>query len=247
MTIKIFEDKETMTAFMATYFVDLVQSHETLNVGFPTGNTYLTFFDQVVNKYRELPISFRRVQSFNVDSYMELSDGHPEAITNVMQRYLFDHVDIPRSQIYFPPHYEEDDYESYDSFINAYGGLDVVFLGLGINGHIAYNEPGTSKDTLTHRVSLKEETLEKLKLFFDDENMIPKEAVTMGIKTLMASKRILIAANGSHKKEAVKAMLEGEITEAFPASLLRAHDELIVVLDKEAASLLSEDIKSSFR
>ena len=234
-----------MTKYMADYFISLIKDSEARNVGFPTGATFLDFFDEVVKKYRELPVSFRHVNSFNIDSYMELSDGHPEAITNVMLRYLFDHIDIPRNQIYFPPHHDDDDFESYDSFINAFGGLDIVFLGIGLNGHIAYNEPGTSKESRTHRVILKEDTIDQISRFFDDKKDIPKEAVTMGIKTIMGAKQIVLAANGEHKAEIVKRMLEGDISEACPASILREHNDVTVVLDEAAASLLERDYESS--
>ncbi len=240
MKIEIVKDKEEMARYISDYLVTEISNRTTLNLGCATGSTFEEVYHRLVEAHKQKNVSFSHVRTFNLDEYLDISDEHPETYKNTMERLLFNHVDIPTHQRHFPPSDEHAEYDAYDEFIRAQGGIDIQLLGIGVNGHIAFNEPGSSFTSKTHKVALSKSTRKANARFFDSMSSVPQYAITMGIQTIMNAKSIVLAASGKHKAKAVKHMIEGKIDESLPASVLRRHDDVTVVLDNAAAKHLKE-------
>ena len=169
---------------------------------------------------------------------------HDQSYNYFMNVNLFDHINLPKERINIPRgDLKESEIENfcaeYEKKIKEYGGVDLQILGLGVNGHIAFNEPESPFDSRTRIIQLKEDTIEANSRFFEKKEDVPRQAITMGIGTIMESKKIILIATGKGKAQAIKDSLEGEISTKCPASVLRNHPNVIFVLDKESSSLLS--------
>ncbi|MBQ6357849.1 MAG: glucosamine-6-phosphate deaminase, partial [Clostridia bacterium] len=189
-----------------------------------------------LNKARE--ISFKDASSFNLDEYVGLDDTHDQSYRYFMDHNLFDHIDIDKSRTRVPSGIDVSDPSAYDKEIAAVGGVDLQLLGIGNNGHIGFNEPGTPFGSLTHVVELTESTREANKRFFKSIDEVPTHAVTMGVKTVMQARSIILMAIGPAKAPIMKEMLQGPVTEKVPASVLQLHPDVTVYMDFEAAKLL---------
>ncbi|MFW5913872.1 MAG: glucosamine-6-phosphate deaminase [Bacillota bacterium] len=238
MTLKVFKDKTELSRYIASFLIDHVNRKPESNLGLATGSTFTKVYRMLTEAYIRSQVSFRNVQTFNLDEYVDIDENHPETYRNFMNRHLFDYTDIDKTRTHFPPTDADIDYTEYDDLIARKGGIDIQLLGIGVNGHIGFNEPGVPFDTRTHKVRLAETTRQANKKFFDTLHEVPTHAVTMGIESIMASKRIILAAYGKHKADAVKDMVEGPITEDHPASILQKHKDCLIVLDEAAASKL---------
>lgn len=207
-------------------------------LGLATGGTPLETYQQLIEMNARGETDFERVTSFNLDEYIGLDGKHPQSYRAFMNARLFDHINIDPSRTFVPDgcaakiarHCED-----YEAMIRSAGGIDLQLLGLGHNGHIAFNEPGSPVESRTRQVDLTAETIEKNARFFESINDVPRHAITMGIATILESKAIVLLALGEGKADAVSQMLEGPITPSHPASLLRNHDHVTVVLDEGAA------------
>ena len=187
-------------------------------------------------------LSYKDVQSFNLDEYVGLPRDHAQSYYTFMFEHFFKHVDIELKNIHLPKgegSLEEvaDEYER----LLVQNPQDLQLLGIGSNGHIGFNEPGTSFDSTVHVIRLKETTRKDNARFFDSLDEVPHFAITMGIKDIMRAKKVLLVAYGKNKAQAIKDMLEGEVHEDVPCTILQKHPDVVVVLDKEAASLLKND------
>lgn len=209
-------------------------------LGLATGSSPVGVYQELVKAHKAGEISFSEVTSFNLDEYIGLPEGHNQSYRYFMNSNLFDHVDIMKSKTHIPSidKNSEDYYEKYDNKIKDRGGIDFQILGIGSNGHIAFNEPGTSFDTLTHTVDLKESTIKDNSRFFNSISEVPTKAVSMGLKSIMNAKRIVIIITGANKANALKRLMSKEVTTDFPASILNRHPKVTIYADKEAASLL---------
>lgn len=209
-------------------------------LGLATGSSPIGVYDELVKAYKAGDISFNEVTSFNLDEYFGLSGDHPQSYRYFMNTHLFDHVNILKSKTHIPSidKNSEDYYETYDNKIKDHGGIDFQILGIGSNGHIAFNEPGTSFDSLTHIVDLKESTIKDNSRFFNSISEVPTKAVSMGLKSIMNAKRIVIIITGKNKANALKRLMDKGISTDFPASILHRHPKVTIYADKEAASLL---------
>ena len=187
--------------------------------------------------------SYKDIKSYNLDEYYGLEHTHPQSYYYFMQKHLFSKVDIKPENVHVPKG-SGDIQASCDEYnkLLAENVIDIQLLGIGSNGHIGFNEPGTSFDAVTHVVDLKQSTIEdNARLFFDGKiEDVPKQAVSMGISNIMNAKSVLLLAFGKGKAEAVKGMIEGPVTEELPASILQKHQDVTVILDKDAASLLTK-------
>jgi glucosamine-6-phosphate deaminase len=158
-----------------------------------------------------------------------------------MDQHLFKHINIKEENIYIPNGLAEDiqlECINYEEEIRKHGGIDLQLLGIGRNGHIGFNEPNVSFEARTHKVSLDEDTIHANARFFDSADEVPTAAISMGIKTIMMSKKILLLASGKNKAEAINALVNGPITPKLPASILQLHQDVTIILDEGAASLL---------
>ena len=210
-------------------------------LGLATGSTPLGLYQRMVKDHKENGTSYKQIKSFNLDEYVGLPITHPESYYAFMHRNLFDHIDITEENTHVPSGLGEDleaQARHYDEMI-AESPVDVQLLGIGSDGHIAFNEPGTAFDSGTHVTDLAESTIKDNCRFFDNDiTKVPTQAVTQGIGTIMKAKSILLIATGANKAQAVKDMIEGPIDEKCPASILQKHPDVTVIVDEAAASLL---------
>lgn len=211
-------------------------------LGLATGSTPLGLYARMVKDHKENNTSYKEIKSFNLDEYVGLPIEHPESYFAFMHRNLFDHIDIDDNNAHVPCGLGDDlekNCREYDEMIDN-DPIDIQILGIGSDGHIAFNEPGTAFDSKTHVTDLHQSTITDNARFFDNDiSKVPTQAVTQGIGTIMKAKNILLIATGSNKAKAVKDMIEGPIDEACPASILQNHQDVIVIVDEAAASLLS--------
>lgn len=204
-------------------------------LGLATGSSPLTFYEQI----RQSNLDFSAMTSINLDEYVGLDASNEQSYAHFMAEHLFDAKPFKHSYL---PDGKSDDLvaaaKAYDRII-ADNPIDFQILGIGRNGHIGFNEPGTPFETKTHVVDLAPSTIEANSRFFESIDDVPKQALSMGIASIMASKTIVLVAFGSEKAAAIKAMIEGPVTEDLPGSILQEHDDVVVVVDEAAASQLT--------
>lgn len=219
---------------------DLVSSNPRCTLGLATGSTPLGTYQYLVKRHQAGDISFKNVQTFNLDEYCGLPRSHPESYFRFMHDNLFSHVDIQTENRHIPCA-EGGDLQSQCDAYNALlreATVDLQLLGIGSNGHIGFCEPGTPFDRETFLTQLAEKTRQDNQRFFNSLEEVPTTAITMGIKNIMQAKSILLIASGKGKAECIRQMINGPVTEAVPASVLQQHPNATIILDEEAASLL---------
>ena len=212
-------------------------------LGLATGSTPVGMYRQLVEWYKKGDLDFSQVTSVNLDEYKGLSGENDQSYRYFMNTNLFDHINIDKARTFVPNGLEEDAEKAcreYNEIIKAVGGIDMQLLGIGGNGHIGFNEPGEAFETETHCVDLTESTIQANARFFSSMDEVPKQAYTMGIKNIMSAKKILLIATGEKKAEALYNSLYGRITPNVPASILQLHNDVTVVADEAALSLIRE-------
>ncbi len=221
---------DEMSAIVALHVKRFIRSSNS-NIGLPTGSTPLGMYEELKKDFR---LNWDNVKTYNLDEYVGIDINHPQSYNTYMNDNLFNHVDIPKENIHFPNAFITPDIvlvqdETYDTLITKNGGLDFLVLGIGNNGHIAFNEPGSSFDSITRKVKLDERTISDNSRFFNSIEEVPTEAYTMGLKTIMDSREIYLIAQGKSKWEIIRESFYGEITEKVPASILQKHKNLTVL------------------
>lgn len=234
----IVDSAENIAAMAAQQYVDLLKRKPNAILGGATGSTPLGLYAELVRLNKAGEISFKDASSFNLDEYVGLDGTHDQSYRYFMDHNLFDHIDIDKARTRVPSGIDTSDPAAYDKEIAAAGGVDLQLLGIGNNGHIGFNEPGTPFGSLTHIVELTESTREANKRFFASIDEVPTHAVTMGVKTVMQARSIILMAIGAAKAPIMKEMLQGPVTEKVPASVLQLHPDVTVYMDYEAAKLL---------
>ena len=236
----IIDSAANVAARAAKRYVELLRSKPNAVLGFATGSTPLELYGELSKLCAEGKLSFAQAASFNLDEYLGLDGSHDQSYRYFMDHNLFMHIDIDHSKTLVPSAFVKSDIEAaeYDRLIEKAGGIDLQLLGIGLNGHIGFNEPFTPFGTKTHIVELTESTREANKRFFADISEVPTHANTMGIKTVMNAKSIILMALGRNKAEIIAKTVNGEVTTAVPASVLQLHPDCELYLDYEAASLL---------
>lgn len=211
-------------------------------LGLATGSTPLPIYRELIAMWHRGVIDFGSVTTYNLDEYVGLGPDHPCSYRRFMQENLFSHINVPQDSIHIPNGLAADvdaECAAYDAAIAAAGSLDLQLLGLGANGHIGFNEPAAVFTTHSYCVKLTEQTLKDNRRFFEDGAPMPTHALTMGIASIMQAKRIVLVATGKNKAAAVRAMIEGPVDPMVPASILQMHRHATILLDADAASLLS--------
>ncbi len=236
----IIDSEEKIAAMAAERYVALLKEKPDAVLGGATGSTPLGLYAELGRLCREGKISFKDAKSFNLDEYVGLSGEHDQSYRYFMNHNLFAHIDIDLANTRVPDGINTAIAAEYDKEIEAAGGIDLQLLGIGVDGHIGFNEPGTPLDSVTHVVELTENTREVNSRFFTSLDEVPTHAVTMGIKTVMNARSIILMAIGKSKAEICKAFIEGPITTEVPASILQLHPNCEVYLDHEAAALLNK-------
>lgn len=240
MDIRIFETSEELDLYAAEIFRKLINDKPDAVLGLATGSTPVGIYAKMVEDYKNNKVSFKGVTTYNLDEYVGLTPDNDQSYAYYMNKHLFSQVDIPAIQTHLPDGMAEDPQEEcvrYEAMLNA-RPADIQLLGLGHNGHIAFNEPDEHLSPVTHVVKLKEETLEANARFFASIDEVPKEAFTMGIGSILKANTILLVVRGSDKAHIVKEALKGPITTQVPASLLQTHPRVTVLLDREAGRML---------
>lgn len=220
---------------------------ERVVLGLATGSTPLTVYRELVRMHRDEGLSFLHVLTFNLDEYYGLAGDHPQSYRAFMNQQLFNHIDVPLSQTHVLDGAARSAYwecQAFEARIRAVGGLDLWLLGIGVNGHIAFNEPGSSVDSRTRLVHLAPQTIDANSdgRFFKRRSEVPRCALSVGIGTIREARHIVLLALGAGKAKAVAAAVEGPFTPECPASLLQDHENVTFVLDAAAASGLGKGV-----
>lgn len=241
MRIVIEPDAETASCWAASVIADLVRRKPDCVLGLATGGTPLATYRELIRLHREASLDFSRVRTFNLDEYVGLDGTHPQSYRYFMQSHLFDHINVRPENTHLPDGKSFDFASSshaYEQRIKDAGGIDLQLLGIGSDGHIAFNEPGSSLASRTRVKTLARETIRDNARFFGSESQVPRLAVTMGVGTILASRKCLLVALGAGKATAIRETVEGPVTAQVPASALQMHPDVIMVLDDQAAGLL---------
>lgn len=240
MKVIITRDYEELSERASQFIVDIIESNPAATLGLATGGTPLGLYGCLVAKYKAQVISFHQVKTYNLDEYYSLPKTHPQSYYFYMHWHLFNNIDIQPENINIP----EGTGKGIEILCREYNeklrsvAIDLQILGIGNNGHIGFNEPGTPFDQETHIVELTPATREANKRFFNSLEEVPRYAITMGIKNIMKAKKILLLASGVSKARAIRDLVAGPVTETLPASALKQHPDATVIVDQEAASMI---------
>lgn len=230
-------DKEGSAKEAADIFAKIIRKKPNAVLGLATGGTPVQMYKELIRMHKEDGLDFSKILSFNLDEYLGLSGEHPQSYRYFMNTNLFDHINIKKSNTNVPDGKAKDAVAAckiYEDAIRRAGGIDIQLLGIGGNGHIAFNEPFSAADSRTRAVDLTERTIRDNARFFDKESDVPKKAVTMGIGTILEAKKIVLIATGSNKNDAVIKSIKGPVSPNVPASFLQNHADCTFVVDKEA-------------
>lgn len=233
------KDYDEMSEKATEFMVDRINSLENPVLGLATGSTPEGLYQRIIEKHQQDEVSFKNVTTFNLDEYVGLEQNDSNSYYNFMNEKLFSHVDIAADRVHIPNGVAADlekECMEHERAIEQAGGIDVQVLGIGGNGHIGFNEPGTSFDSKTHIVDLDESTIQANARFFHSIEEVPTQAISMGIETIMNSKEILLLVSGEAKADATAKLLHGDISEDFPASILKKHENVTVIVDQAALS-----------
>lgn len=235
------KDYDAMSDAACSIVVDRLNSLEKPVLGLATGSTPEGLYKRMTEKYKQGALSLKNVTSFNLDEYVGIERTDPNSYYYFMKTKLFDHVDIPLENTHVPNGVAPDlkqECETYEEAIKRAGGIDLQLLGIGANDHIGFNEPGTPFTSKTHVVDLEQSTIEANSRFFDSIEDVPTQAITMGIDTIMSSKEILLIISGEAKAEALANLLNGDVTEEIPASVLKKHPNFTLIADEAAYKIV---------
>lgn len=235
----IVDDYKMMSAKAAQILVSQIILKPEAVLGLATGSTPEGMYADLIKYEHEGLVDMSHITTFNLDEYYGLDQNNPQSYHTYMRNHLFNHINLDEQHIHIPPTRASNVKKTchdYDEMIQEAGGIDVQVLGIGQNGHIGFNEPDIKFEARTHLVALDESTIKANSRFFEDESKVPKQAISMGIKNIMQSKKIVLMASGLSKADAIYEMVKGPITPNLPASVLQLHPDVVVILDKDAAS-----------
>lgn len=237
-TIRVFPTGGAAEASVAAAIAAQLRAQPASVLGLATGNSMIGVYRELVRLHREEKLSFAQMTSFNLDEYCGLGADDPSSFSAYMHRHLFDLVDADPKSLHLPSGHDADAGTRYERLIEAAGGIDLQLLGIGRNGHIGFNEPGSVQSSRTRIVELAPRTREVNATDFPPGVEVPAHAITMGIATILASRRIILLATGGAKAEALAAAVTGPMGAHNPASFLQAHRDVTLICDAEAAALL---------
>lgn len=208
-------------------------------LGLATGSTPLGCYAELVRLNREEKLDFSRVRTVNLDEYIGLEGNHPQSYRAFMNEHLFNRINISPTNTFVPNGVAEDvdrECREYDELLEQLGFTDLQLLGIGTNGHIAFNEPDDYFSTVCHRVKLTTDTIDANRRFFERRDQVPTHAISMGMKGIMSSRRLLLIATGKNKAEAIAAACFGPVTPRVPGSIIQLHRDVTVIADEDALS-----------
>lgn len=237
MNLIVVKDYEAMSLKAAEIFSSLLTTKPECTLGLATGSTPVGMYKALSEMNRKGEISFKAVTTVNLDEYYPISPENSQSYRYFMNTNFFDHIDIDKKKTHLLNGLTEDpekECREYEKLIETLGGIDLQVLGIGRNGHIAFNEPSATLYPDTHMTSLTESTIEANSRFFERKEDVPRSALTMGMGSILRARKIVILASGKEKKEAVKRMLEGVIDTKCPATLLSIHPDVTVIATEDA-------------
>ncbi len=246
MTIFITEDYEAMSRKAANMVAGQMNLKTESVLGLATGSTPEGMYKELVSLYKEDDIDFSDITTFNLDEYYKLPTDSEQSYAYYMDQHLFSHVNMAKERIHIPNGISNDVDEvcrEYDRLIEANRNIDLQILGIGNNGHIGFNEPDVKFEAGTHLVKLDEATIEANGRFFESIDDVPREAISMGIRNIMHAKKVVLIANGANKAAILKEMLFGPVTPNVPASVIQLHNDVTLILEKEAAKEVVEILR----
>ncbi len=220
LEINVLKNYEELSSTVADIVAKHIVEWPVTNIALPTGSTPIGMYEELVKKF---DLEWTYVKTFNLDEYI-MNPNHEQSYHSFMKKHLFDKINIMPSQCYFP----DRNTKAYEKKMKDMGGIDLCILGIGTNGHIAFNEPGSSFLSRTRVVDLSLQTIQDNSRFFGSVDDTPKQAITMGLGTIMESKKIILIANGDHKLNILNVAMNGEVTEDVPASIVQTHNNVEV-------------------
>lgn len=222
-------------------FAQLIQKNDSV-LGLATGSTMIGIYKDIITRYSSGDLNFEKVATVNLDEYLGLPSTNPQSYRYYMEENFFNHINISPKNTYLPDGMCDDinkECKKYDMLIDSLGGIDLQLLGLGLDGHIGFNEPGNVFHKNSHCIQLNESTIKANSRFFDRIEDVPKRAITMGIGSIMAAETIVLCVNGENKAPILKQVLYGPIKPQIPGSILQLHNNLIVIADADAFKEIS--------
>lgn len=240
----VFPTPSDIADYLSQQLLDLIREKPDCVLGLATGSTMEPVYAELIRLFGEQQPDLSRLTTFNLDEYISLPASHPQSYNYYMHEHLFDELGLDDRQVHLPSGVcteLEQECIDYSAAIAAAGGLDFQLLGVGTNGHIGFNEPGTSFDSLTHVVELSENTRIDNGRFFDNMDEVPTHAITMGIRDILNAKQIVLVATGEHKTDIISQLYRTPADESMPASALKLHPDVRVYLDEAAASKLPQE------
>ena len=240
MKVIIAKDYEEMSLKAFEVMKEVVANKPNAVLGLATGSTPIGLYKNMIKDHRENGTSYKQIKTVNLDEYAGLDYSSDQSYVYFMRSNLFDHIDIDLKNTNIENGKAEDRQAECKRYNDLLDNMqqDIQVLGIGSNGHIAFNEPGTPFGSVTHIVDLTESTIKDNSRMFKSIDEVPRQAFTMGLKNIMNAKKILILANGANKAKAVYGLVKGEVTEDLPASILQLHPDCVLVVDEAAASLI---------
>ncbi len=241
MKLLVVKNYEEMSEVAAEIFRDVVNEKPNAILGLATGSTPIGLYKKLIEMNKNGEIDFSNVKTVNLDEYVGLGEEDTQSYRHFMNENIFNNININKDNTFVPNGLAKDlneEAKNYDKKIEELGGIDIQILGIGGNGHIAFNEPNDFLIGGTHVTNLAQSTIEANSRFFDSKDEVPTRALSMGIGQIMKSKKILLLAKGKDKAEAVKKLLNGNITTYNPASVLQMHNDVTVIIDEEIANMI---------
>ena len=237
MNFIVCNNYEEISAKAAEIIAELVKSKPNCILGLATGSTPVGTYKELINKNKNGEISFKNVISYNLDEYYPISPENNQSYRYFMNENLFNHIDIPMENTHLLNGEAKDpdaECKAYDEAIKNAGGIDIQILGIGRNGHIAFNEPDEALIAPTHKTGLTADTIDANTRFFENADLVPKFALTMGMASIFAARKIILLANGASKAQAISELRSDKITTSNPSTLLKLHPDVTIICDKEA-------------
>ncbi|HLS41739.1 MAG TPA: glucosamine-6-phosphate deaminase [Paenalcaligenes sp.] len=241
----VFPNPQSIAQYLSSLLIEKIQAKPESVLGLATGSTMEPVYANFANRVKTLGTDLSRVTTFNLDEYVGLGATHPQSYNYYMHQHLFDSVGFDEQRLHLPDGLCSDlteQCEAYSQLIKRMGGLDLQLLGVGTNGHIGFNEPGTPFDSRTHVVALSERTRIDNSRFFADKSQMPTQAITMGIQDIMEARELILVATGEHKAQVIADYWRSPVSESMPASVLKQHPKALIIVDEAAASLLPAEV-----
>lgn len=236
MKIIVTDNYSMLSKASSDIIEELINKKPDAVLGLATGGTPVGTYEELIRRYEQGKIDFSKIKTINLDEYIGLDENNTQSYRYFMNDKLFNHINIDKKNTFLPNGIAEDiekECMEYDKKIDEMGGIDLQILGIGNNGHIAFNEPAENLNTGTHVTYLTEDTIEANARFFTSLDEVPRQAITMGVGKIMQARKIILLANGKNKVPAIKGILSGKITTENPASMLQLHSDVTLIIDRE--------------